>query len=438
MSTSVDEFVPVTGREVPARHDAGAGSDRPRTNVPAPGQEATAPEPLRLGRSRDDSMAIVGAAGSALGVVLLLSAVLHVLPPAWAPVALFCWFVGIYAVLVLLREPWQAVRDRFWTVILCAAGAVVVASLGLVIVYVLTSGNKVFNQMFDPNSGQNLFQRLHFFTQDMSRVGPLDGLNKGGILYALIGTLIQIGIALLITVPLGLTTAVFLGEVGGRFAKVVRTVVEAMTALPSVVAGLFIYAMIIMRVTHENTGFAASLAISVLMLPIMIRSADVVLRLVPGNLREAGLALGAGQWSTVWRVVLPTVRSGLMTAVILATAHGIGETAPVLLTSGVTTFVNTDPFHGSMTSLPLAALEFAESPQPDMKARGFATAAFLLLLVLVLFGIARLIGGGGPGGRRGSARRAHRSRSTYQRVAATVARTRPAWPATAITPEEPQ
>lgn len=124
----------------------------------------------------------------------------------------------------------------------------------------------------------------------------------------------------------------------------------------------------------------------------MIRSANVVLRLVPGNLREAGLALGAGQWSVVRRVVLPTVKSGLTTAMILATAHGIGETAPVLLTAGVTNNLNINPFDGPQISLPLAALS-SSSPQPDMKTRGFATAAFLLVLVLVLFVVARFLGG---------------------------------------------
>jgi phosphate transport system permease protein len=217
---------------------------------------------------------------------------------------------------------------------------------------------------------------------------------------------------------LGLTTAVFLGEIGGRFARFVRTIVEAMTALPSVVAGLFIYATIILAITHENNGFAAALAITVLMLPIMIRSSDVVLRLVPGNLREAGLALGAGQWATVWHVVLPTVRSGLTTAIILATAHGIGETAPVLLTSGVTTYTNFNPFSGPMTSLPLAALEFVDMPQRTDVARGFATAAVLALLVIVLFAIARAIGGQEAGKitDRQAARLTIRSRSSLLRI----------------------
>jgi phosphate transport system permease protein len=387
----------------------------PRMNLP---EHDVEPEPIRIGVSRDDVLAVLGAAGAGLGIGLLFSAVLGIITIGWMPFVSFIWFVAVYAVLVSLREPGSMVRNRFWTVILWAAGFVVVASLALVIGFVLIRGSTVFTSIFAADSHQNLWQRLHFFTTDMSGVGPLSGLDRGGILYALIGTLIQIGIALLITIPLGLTTAVFLGEIGGRFARFVRTIVEAMTALPSVVAGLFIYAAFILVFTHENSGFAASLAITVLMLPIMIRSADVVLRLVPGNLREAGLALGAGQWATVWYVVLPTVRSGLTTAIILATAHGIGETAPVLLTSGVTSVINFDPFHNAMTSLPLAALEFIESPERAMIARGFATAAFLLVVVLVLFGIARAIGGQESGKLtpKQAARLTTRSRRTLDRI----------------------
>ena len=140
--------------------------------------------------------------------------------------------------------------------------------------------------------------------------GPLDPLTVGGISHAIVGTLIQISIALAIAIPLGIGTAVFLNEVGGRFARFVRTVSDAMTALPSIVAGLFVYAAIIQGVTHERSGFAAGLAITVMMLPIIIRSADVVLRLVPKNLREASYALGTSRWRTVWHVVLPTARSG--------------------------------------------------------------------------------------------------------------------------------
>jgi phosphate transport system permease protein len=130
-----------------------------------------------------------------------------------------------------------------------------------------------------------------------------------------------------------------------------------------------------------------------MILPIIIRSADVVLRLVPGNLREASAATGAPHWRTVWHVVLPTARSGLVTAVLLGVARGIGETAPVLLTAGITQTMNVDPRKNPMISLPLATFEFVRSPQPTLIARGFATAAVLMVLVLLLFTGARIIGG---------------------------------------------
>jgi phosphate transport system permease protein len=388
---------------------------RDETALPPP---ATVDQRVRTGPTREEVLAITGAAGAALSMGLLMSAVLALIPLGWVPFVSFLWFAAIYAALVHLQDPGPAVRDRFWTVIFWACGVVVIATLALVIGYVLARGWPVYGQMFSPHNHQGLLQRFHFVTQDMRLVGPLSGLDTGGIVYALLATLEEIGIALAITIPLGLTTAVFLSEVRGKFARFVRTITEAMTALPSVVAGLFIWATIILIFTHHDSGLAGALALTVVMLPITIRAADTVLRLAPGNLREAGLALGAGQWSTVWHVVLPTVRSGLVTSIILATAHGIGETAPLLLTTGVTDFTNLNPFSGNQTALPLAALEFIEEPTATSIARGFATAAFLLVLVLVLFGVARATAGRDParavGGR--ARRLAAKSRRTRRRV----------------------
>jgi phosphate transport system permease protein len=372
---------------LPARPEERAPARRttlPRSVLPPLVAE---PDRVRIAPSREERLAPAGALVAAVALSLLIGPVLGLIGTGWVPIMSFGWFVTLYAVLIRLSESGPTVRDRIWAVMLWSAGAVVVSLLSLVIGYVLVRGWGVFLHL-------NWRDWRHsFFTTDMSVTGPLDPITDGGILHAIVGTLEQIGIALAITVPLGIATAVFLNEIGGRYARLVRTVVEAMTALPSVVAGLFIYGSVILLVTHQFNGFAASLAISVLMLPIMIRSADVVLRLVPGNLREAGLALGAGHWSVVRRVVLPTVRSGLTTAIILATAHGIGETAPVLLTAGVTNNLNLNPFEGPQVSLPLQALEFVKSPQSEMKTRGFATAATLLLLVLILFVAARLLGG---------------------------------------------
>lgn len=367
--------------EITARRGA-PESVSPRTFLPLLDKSEAAPEEerVRLGAARERALVLFGAGLGALAMGLLLTAGTGLIPLGWIFAVSFFWFVVLYTALVALREPLPVVKDGFVTILICAAGIAVVATLAMVVFFTFARG-------------QEALGHINFFTRDMTGAGPLSGLNEGGILHALVGTLQQISIALIITIPLGLTTAIFLNEVGGRFARLVRTVVEAMTALPSVVAGLFIYAAVIMAITRQTNGFAASLAITVLMLPIMIRSADVVLRLVPGNLREAGLALGAGQWAVVWHVVLPTVRSGLATGVILATAHGIGETAPVLLTSGFTGVMNVNPFYGPQTPLPLAALDLVRSPVPEMVSRGFATAAFLLFVVLVLFIIARLIGG---------------------------------------------
>lgn len=372
---------------------------QPQTCLPRLAEDDLPPDGPRVqvGIGKNAILTALGAAAAGIAIGMILSAGLGVIGIGWMPIVSFGWFIAIYAVLVAVTEFGPAVKDRFWQVMFISAGTVVVGALLIVIIFVLFRGQDVVADIFAFPAGRDFWDAFHFFTRDMNGVGPLAGLTEGGILHALVATLEQIGIALAITVPLGLLTAVFLNEVGGRFARVVRTVVEAMTALPSVVAGLFIYAAVVMLITKDLNGFAASLAITVLMLPIMIRSADVVLRLVPGNLREAGLALGAGQWRVVLHVVLPTVRSGLTTAIILATAHGIGETAPVLLTSGVTSNMNLNPFSNKQTSLPLAALEFVRSPEPSMIARGFATAALLLVVVLILFVLARIAGGNEAG-----------------------------------------
>jgi phosphate transport system permease protein len=242
----------------------------------------------------------------------------------------------------------------------------------------------------------------------------------GGISHAIVGTLIMMTISLIITVPLSMACAVFLNETSGRATSLVRTVVTAMTALPSILAGLFVFATWILILGFPRSGLAASIATSIMMLPIIIRAADVVLRLVPGNLREAAAALGAPQWRTVWHVVLPTARSGLTTAVILGVARGIGETAPVLLTAGFTSTMNLNPQANPMVSLPLAAFQFVRSPQPTLVARGFATAAVLMILVLILFTVARILGGRPVGrlSKRQTRRAAQRSANDLARIEA--------------------
>ncbi|MGW6009983.1 phosphate ABC transporter permease PstA [Streptomyces sp. NPDC055210] len=363
-------------------------SARPRTTLP-PAVRAAAPggEPRRsVSQLRaTDVYAMTGAAAAALALTWLLFA--RLLPfdgTVGFVVVAYSLFLGLYALLVSFDEDGPAVADRIAAAVVRSLGALLLSVLVFVVSYTLWEGRRAL-------------PHLNFFTEDMRLAGPLEPLSTGGIEHAIAGTLIEITIALIITVPVGLVCAVFLNEVPGRYARFVRTIVEAMTALPSIVAGLFVYATVILTLGFPESGFAAGLALSVMMLPIIIRASDVVLRLVPGTLREAAYAMGTSRWRTVWHVVLPTARSGLATAVILGTARGIGETSPVLITAGFGAEFNANAFSDPMVSLPLAALKLVESPEPNMIARGFGAAATLLVVVLALFVVARSIGGRGPG-----------------------------------------
>jgi phosphate transport system permease protein len=347
-----------------------------------------AEQPRRQTRAirREDIWRLVGAAGAAIAVTAWGFTQVVPLDGALAfLVVAYLAFVGFFTLLVALDgEGRVAIIDRVAGVVIHSAAMVLLAALTMVIVFTLARG-------------ATAFRHSNFWVEDLSVAGPLQPLTMGGMAHAALGTLIMIGFALAISVPLGLLCAVFLAEFPSPFARVVRTVVEAMTALPSIVCGLFIYATYVLAFGFDKSAFAAALAITIMILPIIVRSADVVLRLVPATLKEASLATGASHWRTVWHVVLPTARSGLTTAVILGTARGIGETSPVLLTAGYTTFFNLNPFSGPMVSLPFATFSLVKSSEPNQIARGFGAAAMLMGLVLALFASARLLGGRGAG-----------------------------------------
>lgn len=398
-SSAADDVSPVNEG---ARSTTIAGSERPN-NV----------ETRRaVGRmSRADMQTIAGAMASAVFITLLLFGRLTPLSGAVGFVIVaFALFIVIYAVVISLTDDRPAVTDRVMSAFMTASAATAIAALAWVVFATIWKGRAALTN-------------LNLYTQDMSKAGPLQPLSEGGILHAVAGTLIIIAISLVLTVPLGIACAVFLNETRSPLTGLVRTVVTAMTALPSIIAGLFIFATWILVLGWPRSGLAASIAVSLMMLPIIIRSADVVLRLVPGNLREASAALGAPHWRTVWFVVLPTARSGISTAVILGVARGVGETAPVLLTSGISQNLNLNPTSGPMMSLPLATFDFVRSPMPTQVARGFATAAVLMVLVLILFALARFLGGR-PAGRlsKGQARRAeNRSARDLDRIEAAMA-----------------
>lgn len=324
---------------------------------------------------------VAGAAASATALTVLAYGHLAAMHGALGfAVTGYLLFLLLLTVLTRLNAGRGAVVNRLMTTLLATAAGVLLSALVLVVVFTFWRGHAAL-------------EHGNFWTQDMTSAGPLDPLTVGGISYALIGTGEQIVIALAITVPLGLACALYIGEANSPLARFTRTVVEAMTALPEVVAGLFVYAAAILGLGLPQSGLAAALALSVMMLPIITRAADVVLRLVPASLREAGLASGASQWRLIWHVVLPAARSGLVTAILMGTTRGIGEASLLLLTAGATNGVNLDPLRGPQVSLPLAAYNFVQSPEPAMVARGFAAAAALMILVLVTFTAARVAAG---------------------------------------------
>jgi phosphate transport system permease protein len=357
----------------------------------APGAAPAAPPAetkVRIARVTPDGAATVaGAALGALGLVWVLYE--RVLPFS----GVFGFWLSWYMVFLLLyasmaRMQWDA-REVSHRVALVALSTGGVLAVVLVIGQVLFVGAR----------GIRAAWHLNFWTQSMAFAGPLQPLSVGGVLHAILGTLEQIGLATLFSVPLGLLCATFLAEVGGRMARPIRTIVEAMTALPDVIAGLFVYALFILTLGMQKSGLAAALALAVTMMPIVARASEVVIRLVPGTLREAAYALGSSQWRTVLNVVLPTARAGLATAVVLAMARGIGETAPVLVVSGVTKELNLNPLHGPQVSLPLFIWEYAhiEAVNQTIVTRAFGAGVALIIVVLLLFALARKLGGAAPG-----------------------------------------
>jgi phosphate transport system permease protein len=195
-----------------------------------------------------------------------------------------------------------------------------------------------------------------------------------------------------LSVPIGLLCAVFMNEIGGPLKRPVRLFVDAMSGVPSIVAGLFIYAVWVVGLHKGFSGLAAALALSILMLPTVTRTSEEVLRLVPDGLREASLAMGVSEWRTVWGVVLPTARGGLITAVILGVARAVGETAPLIMTSFGASLLNWNPLHGAQSSLPLFVYEQIRSPRPAQIQRAWTGALVLIALVLGLFSLARYLG----------------------------------------------
>ena len=233
--------------------------------------------------------------------------------------------------------------------------------------------------------------KLNIFTSDMSLATPTDPLTNGGLLHAIVGTLILVFVALVLSVPIGILTALYLTEIKGKFTRPIRFLVQAMSGVPSIVAGLFILSAVIYPITKANSGFMGSLALTILMIPTVARTSEEVLNLIPQDLREAGTALGGTQWRTVAMIVLPAAKSGLITAMILGVARIAGETAPLLLLTGGGDRINGNPFNDPMGSLPFYIWNSFDAGSEEAITRAGAGLLVLVVLVLILFTTARFL-----------------------------------------------
>ncbi|GAA3130995.1 phosphate ABC transporter permease PstA [Streptosporangium carneum] len=269
-------------------------------------------------------------------------------------------------------------KDRFVQALVYLSFAIAVVPLVAVLWMVISNGLARFD--------------MEFLTHSMRNIGARE--IGGGAYHAILGTLEQVLLASLISIPVGLLTAIYLVEYGrgGRLSRAISFFVDVMTGIPSVVSGLFILAFWILALGMPFSGFAGALALSILMMPTVVRSAEEMLLLVPNDLREASYALGVPKWRTIVKVVLPTAFTGIVTGVMLAIARVTGETAPLLLTVFFTDSINSDPLNGPQMGLPLYVFDQAGRPTDAAIDRAWAGALTLILIVMLLNLVARLIG----------------------------------------------
>jgi len=273
---------------------------------------------------------------------------------------------------------WKSIKDLFAAVIILAGFLLALAPLISILSTTVIKGAAGL--------------KPQIFTHTMAAASYSDPLSKGGLLHAIIGTMYLILIATIISLPLSVLTALYLTEIKGRASNLIQFLVQAMSGVPSVVAGVFIYAAILLTTHLRGSTFIGALPLAILMIPTVTRTAQEVLNLVPNELREAGLALGATQWRTVMTIVVPAARSGLITATILGIARIAGETAPLLFTLGTTDKVNWNPFVGGQNALPYYVWSGLRDGTEGGIQRAWTAILVLLILVIALFTTARIFG----------------------------------------------
>jgi phosphate transport system permease protein len=269
-------------------------------------------------------------------------------------------------------------KDRIARGSILAATGVALVPLALIVYYLLSKGLGSWSPSF--------------FTTDPTGNTFFASSSIGGIKSAILGTIEIVALASALAVPLGLGVAVWLVEYGrgSRFAHTVRFFIDVLTGVPSIMFGLFVYIALIVGTGTSYAGYKGSFALALLMLPVVTRSAEVVLLLVPGSLRESALALGAPRWKVIFRIVLPTALPGLVTGVLLAVARAAGETAPLLFTAGAT-LKTSYSLNGFMNSLPMQIYTDVTSPTTSVVNRAWGAALTLVVMILLLNLAARLL-----------------------------------------------
>lgn len=296
----------------------------------------------------------------------------------WIIVTIVAYCVGVYVVSRVVEGRRKAF-DRLMAAVVTSSFFIVSLPLVSLVWTVVERGLNRFDSTF--------------FTETMRGVVG----EGGGAYHAIVGTLIVTGLAAVMSVPFGLFTAIYLAEYGHgtRLAKAIQAMVDVMTGIPSIVAGLFAYALFeLMFGPGTRSGISGAVALTVLMTPVVVRSSEEMLRLVPDELREASYALGVPKWKTIVKVVLPTAIAGIITGIVLAIARVIGETAPLLVTAGLAQGVNWNPFDGRMTTLPVYT--YYQYVQPGLppeagQDRAWTAALTLVIIVMVLFSVARIL-----------------------------------------------
>ena len=334
---------------------------------------------------------MLGSAAAAVALVWVSFSVAGVSGPFGFGVCCVMGFLVIYAIVCWRIYGVLTMKDRLAALVIWLGALTAFVPLVAVLFYVAIQGGSVAVARFP-----------HFFVTDLSRFTAYGPVTSVGASAAIVGTVEQVGLATVISVPLGIITAVYIVNNKNSYSRVVSIVVDAMTGSPAIIAAIFIYILwVVPQRTSGQTGFAASLALSVMMLPIVCRASQEVIAIVPGSLTEASLALGSPQWRTILRIVLPTARVGLVTAVILGVARIAGETAPVIFTAGGNYTTNWNPFSGKQGDLPLTMYQLITAgggTNPIREAWGVGFV--LILVVLTLFLLARLVGSKTPGSSR--------------------------------------